>query len=165
MGDTETAISERLAALLDEMRQDYRGTILIRRSVDDLVRLGGHLQRLVDAVTNYHTARAGDTAHERNRAAGLAYNFFYQELYISRSSAYAYIRCHRRFGGDAEAAKYFSFSELNLLSASHVTDDQIFAIMEKKRTNPQMTRADVAGMLKALQANIDDCERGEHSHG
>ncbi|MFL9934914.1 hypothetical protein P0D88_38590 [Paraburkholderia sp. RL18-103-BIB-C] len=93
------------------------------------------------------------------------YDFFYRELGISRSSAHAYIRCHRRFGGDAEAVKYFSFSELNLLSASHVTDDQISAILEEKRTNPQMTRADVTGMLKALQANIDDCERGEDSHG
>ena len=162
MRDPETAIDQ-LAAALDEMRQ--AGTIVNRRNVDDLVRLGGHLQRIVEARTSYHTAKAGDTAHERKRGAGFAYDFLYRELGIPRASAYAYIRCHRRFGGDAEAVKYFSFSELNLLSASHVTDDQIFEILEKKRNNLQMTRADVAGMLKALQANMNDCDRGEDSHG
>ncbi|CAE6970090.1 hypothetical protein R70199_08147 [Paraburkholderia domus] len=164
MRDPETAIDQ-LAVVLDEMRQGDGETIPVTRSVENLVRLGGHLQSLFEAGTSYHTAKAGDTAHERNRAAGFIYDFFYRELDISRSSARAYMRCHRRFGGDDEAVKYFSFSELNLLSASHVTDDQIFEILEQKRNNLQMTRADVAKMLKALQANMNDCDRGEDSHG
>jgi chromosome segregation ATPase len=89
-------------------------------------------------------------------------NFIERALQIKPSIARCYMRCHTKFGDDHEALRVFSLGELNILSAHDVTHEQIIAIMEKKKTSPEMTRKDVDEMLRTLQRQeeaIDDRDR------
>ncbi|MFM0027489.1 hypothetical protein PQR70_14620 [Paraburkholderia madseniana] len=119
--------------------------------VGELVILGGHLQQMMKSAISHHTGKVGNTFQAQKKGASLCFDFFHKALGITRPSARGYIRCHQKFGDDAEAVRVFSYGELNLLSAQDVTDEQIAAIMEKKAANPDLTRADVKELLKTLQ--------------
>ncbi|WP_131542664.1 hypothetical protein [Paraburkholderia hospita] len=120
--------------------------------VAELVILGGQLQQMMKAAVTHHTGKVGDSTMARRKGASLCFDFFQTALGIRRPTAYNYMRCHMRFADDAEALKIFSFGELNLLAAQHVTDDQITVIKQEKHADPKMTRDDIAEMLKELQS-------------
>lgn len=119
--------------------------------VSELVILGGHLQQMMKSAISHQTGKVGNTFQAQKNGASLCFDFFHKALGITRSSARGYIRCHQKFGDDAEAVRVFSYGELNLLAAQDVTDEQITAIMEKKQANRDMTRADVTELLRTLQ--------------
>jgi myosin heavy subunit len=130
--------------------------------VSELVILGGHLQQIMQAAITHHTGKVGNTFVAQKTAATLAFDFFQTALKITRSSARGYIRCHQKFGDDAEAISLFSYGELNLLSVQDVTEDQLNAIKLKKTERPELTRAEVKELLKTLQRQeeaIDDRDK------
>jgi hypothetical protein len=124
--------------------------------VAELVILGGHLTQMLKLAIGHHTGKVGTSLKSMRMGATLCFDFIKAAMGITRPSAYNYIRCHQRFADNAEAIKIFSFGELNLLAAKHVTDEQITAIMEQKRVDKDMTRADVKAMLKELQAKEEE---------
>lgn len=156
-GGTENA--EFIAKLVEHMIAVSESRSKI---VGELVILGGHLQQMMKAAISHHTGRVGNTFQAQKKGASLCFDFFHKALGITRPSARGYIRCHQKFGDDAEAVRVFSYGELNLLSSQDVTEEQIAAIMEKKAANPDLTRADVKELLKTLQRQeeaIDDRDK------
>ncbi|KDR40840.1 hypothetical protein [Caballeronia glathei] len=130
--------------------------------VAEQVILGGTLTQMVVATINHHTQKVGDTFNARRKAVSLALEFTEKSLQIKPSSARCYMRCHAKFGDEHEALRVFNLGELNILAAHEVTHEQITAIMEKKKTSPEMSRKDVDEMLRALQRQeeaIDDRDR------
>ncbi|MFL9912001.1 hypothetical protein [Paraburkholderia sp. RL17-337-BIB-A] len=119
--------------------------------VGELVILGGHLQQMMKSAISHHTGKVGNTFQAQKKAATLCFDFFHKSLGITRSSARGYIRCHQKFGDDAEAVRVFTYGELNLLSAQDVTEEQITVLMEKKAANSDLTRSDIKDLLKTLQ--------------
>ena len=124
-----------------------------RRTPADLVALGGHLHGIVADMVQRHVAIVADTPSHRRNAARLCFCFFETAMGVSTARARAYIRCHHKFGDDPAATKVFTFGELNILAAKHITGEHITAMVRVKGENPGMTRQEFTAHLNSLTEN------------
>lgn len=124
--------------------------------VSELIILGGHLQQMMTMAINHHTGLVGDTPKSQRRGAQLCFAFFERAMKLTRASAYNYMRCHMKFADKAEAVQMFSFGELRILAADDVTDEQIEAVVKQKQATPDMSREDVAKLVKALRLKEEE---------
>jgi hypothetical protein len=127
--------------------------------VKEFVSLGGNLSISMMQIRNFETARLGDTVAVRRKAATLCFDFFEKSLHIKRGAAYQYMRCHQRFGDNAEALRVFNLGELNMLTGEDVTDRHVATLIAEKLAKPKMTREelrDVLDLLKKQDELIDD---------
>jgi hypothetical protein len=125
----------------------------------EFVSLGGNLSMSMAQIRNFETAKLGDTLSVHRKAASLCFDFFEKSLHIKRGAAYQYMRCHQRFGDNAEALRVFNLGELNLLAADDVTDSHIATLIAEKLAKPKMTREELKDILDLLRKQdelIDD---------
>ncbi|KXU94872.1 hypothetical protein CR51_26065 [Caballeronia megalochromosomata] len=132
------------------------------RIAAEMIALGNQLFHCHNLVRNNMTAKAGDSRATRNRAANLAYDFFDRAMNIKHSAARSYMRCYERFGDNTEAIRIFNVGELDMLKAKHITDATINELMEKKQSNPDMTRAEMKKLLDELQSREKALVDAEH---
>lgn len=124
--------------------------------VAELIVLGGHLQQVMTMAINYHIGRMGDTPKTRKQGATLGFAFFERTMNLNRGTAYSYMRCHQKFADKAEAVQMFSYGELRVLAAQDVTDSEIEEMRKLKEATPDLNRADIAKLLKALRMRDEE---------
>ena len=125
----------------------------------EYVSLGGNLAITMTQIRNFNIAKLGDNLGAKRKAATMAYDFFEKSLGIKRGAAYQYMRCHQRFGDNAEALRVFNFGELNLLLPESVTDTHIAGLIAEKLAQPKMSREELKKVLDLLRKQdelIDD---------
>jgi chromosome segregation ATPase len=66
------------------------------------------------------------------------------------------MRCHQKFADKAEAVQMFSYGELRVLAAQDVTDSEIEEMRKLKEATPDLNRADIAKLLKALRMRDEE---------
>ncbi|MGF6969617.1 hypothetical protein OKW43_006712 [Paraburkholderia sp. WC7.3g] len=106
----------------------------------ELLRLGKALHDMMAIAINRYTKNCGDTTASRREGTAVFFRFAQRSLGISQGSARYYIRCYQRFGDNPEAMSVFTFSELRILLAKHVTAEHIAAMVRAKSGNATMTR-------------------------
>jgi hypothetical protein len=76
-----------------------------RRIMEEHMRIGGSVMRIMERVHNHMITRLGDTRQVRDKAAKLVYDYVEKVFRRKRSTIKLYMQCYSKFASNAEAVQ------------------------------------------------------------
>jgi hypothetical protein len=121
------------------------------RITRELILLGAHMYEIFNLAQTDHIARYGDTRAVRNRAARNAFDYIQQAFSLKRSSTRLYMNCYSKFSDNSDALDVLKISELSLLLKESITEEDVAVVVEARRADASMTRAEIKELIKSRE--------------
>ncbi|MFC0403146.1 hypothetical protein [Paraburkholderia rhizosphaerae] len=122
-----------------------------RRIMEEHMRIGGSVIRIMARVQNHMTSIQGDTRNVRDRAAKLVYDYVEKVFRRKRTTIKLYMYCYSKFANNAEAIQILGYSDMTLLVSPETGDDVIDMVMEARKAKPDMTKLDMKKLVDGFR--------------
>lgn len=121
------------------------------RITRELILLGAHMYEIFNLAQTEQITDHGDTRAVRNRAARNAFDFIQQAFALKRSSTRLYMNCYSKFSDNSDALDVLKISELSLLLKESITDEDVAVVVEARKADSNMTRAEISALIKSRE--------------
>src|SRR5260370_41835051 len=118
------------------------------RITRELILLGAHMYEIFNLAQTNQVVLQGDTKTVRDRAARQAFDYIEQAFSLKRSSTRLYMGCYKKFSDNADALDVLKIGELSLLLKDSVTAEDVSEVVEARKADPSMTRAEIKELIK-----------------
>jgi hypothetical protein len=119
------------------------------RITRELILLGAHLYEIFTLAQTNQVVLQGNTKTVRDRAARQAFDYIEQAFSLKRSSTRLYMGCYKKFSDNADALDVLKIGELSLLLKDSVTAEDVSEVVEARKADPSMTRAEIKELIKS----------------
>lgn len=121
------------------------------RITRELILLGAHMYEIFNLAQANQIAEHGDTRVIRNRAARNTFDYIQQVFNLKRSSTRLYMNCYSKFSDNSDALDVLKISELSLLLKESVTEEDVAVVVEARKADSTMTRAEIRELIKSRE--------------
>lgn len=121
------------------------------RITRELILLGAHMYEIFNLAQANQIAEHGDTRVVRNRAARNTFDYIQQVFNLKRSSTRLYMNCYSKFSDNSDALDVLKISELSLLLKESVTEEDVAVVVEARKADSTMTRAEIRELIKSRE--------------
>lgn len=122
-----------------------------RKIMQEHMRIGGSFHQMMVHVINAQYALHGENRRVLDLARHKVYSYIERVHQRSRSTIKLYIRCYEKFIDNQAAVQILSVTDMSLLSSHKIGDDIVDQIIEARKENPDLTKAEVKKLIGALK--------------
>ncbi len=140
-----------------------------RRIMHEHLNLGFRFGEIIRSVHRAYAAKFGDNPRTSQRAKHDALAYIEKLHRISNSKVRMHLTAYAKFHSNTEAIEFLRQTDMQLLLAKDLGDDIVTAVIEQRKTNPEMSTREVKTLIAAyrhmreeLTATREQVESGNH---
>ncbi|WP_321906025.1 hypothetical protein [Paraburkholderia tropica] len=127
----------------------------VRRIIHEHLNLGFRFGEIIRRVHDAYIAHFGGSQRASQRARNDAFAYIEKLHRISNSKVRMHLRAYAKFHSNAEAVEFLRQTDMQELLAKDLGDDIVNAVIERRKSNPEMSTREVRVLIAAYRQARD----------